>query len=499
VNVNHLAIVSMEFFKWILSTSAIAALLVGLIFLTKLALRSHLKPRWHYIIWLLLPLRLLLPWIPESSFSIFNLFANHKSSNLQTINYETTASIAPAKIITEVTSVPYQVQNDLLPLILKCAFWVWLLVVVFLSVYTLLINRRFAKSLQKMSFIRDANILQVFENCKQDMSIHSSIRLMSSNLVASPTLFGFMKPYLIIPEGTLTTLSLEQLRYIIIHELAHHKRKDIAINWLMQILLILHWFNPILWYANRRMREDQEMACDALALTQMDSNESKEYGRTIITLLESFAEQKQIPGMASFSGNKTQLKRRISMINLFKQNSYHWSILGVAVIIALGGLFLTSGKTSEAASEPQLVLEAYLDSLIAGEADKAFSYITYTGVSEAVMRQEFEDGAIKGDKLLAYKIIKFFMDDETHASAAITITTLNEGEYRSVNELIKINGVWKIPRFAISTISSADHIIKDDLNSIDNRPNKAQIYESEQNVNNGEVEQAQPSTGPTQP
>ncbi|MBS5910090.1 MAG: hypothetical protein KID09_05430 [Paenibacillus macerans] len=42
------------------------------------------------------------------------------------------------------------------------------------------------------------------------------------------------------------------MKYIFLHELVHHKRKDIAVNWAMTVLLIMHWFNPVLWYAYRR-------------------------------------------------------------------------------------------------------------------------------------------------------------------------------------------------------------------------------------------------------
>jgi bla regulator protein BlaR1 len=259
-----------------------ASVLVGLILLVKFVLGNRLKPRWHYIVWLLLTIRLLLPWIPESPFSIFNLFVYHKSSNMQAMNVDIGAQITPTKILSAVTSVQSQVHRNNFSIIFLSAFLVWLLVVIFLGVYTIVINRRFANRLQKQSCISDPNILQLFEKCKQEMSIQRSIRLMCSNQVASPTLFGFLHPFLIISEVTMKTLKSEQLRYIFLHELAHYKRKDIAINWLMQVLLIFHWFNPVLWYAYRWMREDQEIACDALALTQIQSYESKEYGQILL-------------------------------------------------------------------------------------------------------------------------------------------------------------------------------------------------------------------------
>lgn len=484
----------MVFFKWVLSTSVMACLIVGFILLVKYILGNRLKPRWHYILWLLLTLRLILPWTPESPFSILNLFKIPVNLDTKVINYEIGNQLTQTKVFSKVASVQSQVSESNPSIIFLIVFWVWVLGVITLGVYTIMINRRFAYRLQMQTCVSDPNILKVFENCKNDMFIQRAIRLMGSNQVTSPTLFGFLHPYIIISEVSTKTLSLEQFRYIFLHELAHYKRKDIAINWLMQGLLIIHWFNPILWYASRRMREDQEIACDALALTQIHSNESKEYGQTIITLLESFSEQKQIPGMANLSDNKAQLKRRITMIKLYKKNSYRWSLLGVAVLIGLGGLFLTNGKTSAITSAPQHVLEAYLDSAIKGDTDKAFSYVTATGINETISREEFETG-FNTDKLLSYKINKFFNDDETHASASITIKLLNEGEIRGViNELIKRDGIWKIAWPKVSSPSESPQI--ETINVNDNRPSQAAIYEDQfREV----VGVAQPSIQPTQP
>jgi hypothetical protein len=286
------------------------------------------------------------------------------------------------------------------------------------------------------------------------------------------------------------TLKSEQLRYIFLHELAHYKRKDIAINWLMQVLLILHWFNPVLWYAYRRMREDQEIASDALALTRIQSNESNEYGQTIITLLTNLSEQRQIPGMASLSGNKAQLKRRITMIKLFKQNSYRWSILGMFILVLLGSFLLTNGKTSAFTSEPQRALKAFLDSVKEGNVDKAYTYLTATGISESDLRGKFESG-FNQEKLFSYKITKFFNDDATHASALITYNFVGKGEQRGASNLIMKDGIWKMNFGNYATPGKIDN-----LNDGLHRPSLAEIYQRNNEDQNGEVEYAQPSIQP---
>ena len=71
-----------QFFQWVLTTSAMASVMVGLILLTKFILKEKLNIRWHYFLWILLIVRLILPWTPESSFSVFNLI-DLKSSGME--------------------------------------------------------------------------------------------------------------------------------------------------------------------------------------------------------------------------------------------------------------------------------------------------------------------------------------------------------------------------------------------------------------------------------
>jgi beta-lactamase regulating signal transducer with metallopeptidase domain len=118
--VNYITINPVDFFNWVLSTSVMASLLVALILIIKLGLGNRLKPRWHYMLWLLLTLRLLLPWIPESPLSIFNLFADHKSSNIRVMNYDIGVPIAPTKILSAVTSLQSDVHANKLSIFEKC-------------------------------------------------------------------------------------------------------------------------------------------------------------------------------------------------------------------------------------------------------------------------------------------------------------------------------------------------------------------------------------------
>ncbi|ACT04209.1 M56 family metallopeptidase [Paenibacillus sp. JDR-2] len=349
-----------DFFAWILSASLMASVLVVLILAAKWLLRDKLKPRWGYLLWLLLILRLVLPWTPESSFSMYNIFHLFAERNHFAAANETAITPAVKPEIeganpTQLTQSPQDalttVQRD--PTIkkpaspLQVASVVWLVGTVMFLGIMFRANLRFAKKLKGEKAITDPNIAALFESCKEEMSLRRRITLIQTNRVSSPTLFGLLKPKLLLPNMALTTLSDAQLRHVFLHELSHVRRNDIAMNGGMNILLALHWFNPFLWYAYHKMRVDQELACDALALSRVKPEESKEYALTIIKLLELFTKPIHLAGAVSILGNKKELKRRLIMIASPVKSSYKWSFVGVIVLLLLGGAALTNASSEE--------------------------------------------------------------------------------------------------------------------------------------------------------
>jgi hypothetical protein len=156
-------------------------------------------------------------------------------------------------------------------------------------------------------------------------------------------LFGFIRPRLLLPAGFTRSFSPEELRHVFLHELAHIKRCDILIGWLMTAVQILHWFNPFVWFAGYRMRVDRELACDALALSYARDEENQRYGETIIKLLESFGRSAWSPGLAGAVENKNQLKERIRMIAKYRKTN-RGLVLAVGLFIGLGIVTLTDAR-----------------------------------------------------------------------------------------------------------------------------------------------------------
>ncbi|MED2983117.1 M56 family metallopeptidase [Bacillus thuringiensis] len=349
-----------HFFDWLIETSLMASILVGFILCIKVLFRNKLTPRWQYMLWIVLMIRLLLPWSPDSSYSIYSLLSYSSSvsevipknmpATENIVNIESDRKVeleSNPKMVTKTSEPEVEVSSEKQTTfsLYKLALYVWLAGVIVLAAITFLTNRRLYSYIKKQPDITDEQVITVFNRCKQSMKMKKAVSLRLAGKIASPTVFSFFRPKVLLSKKHMKILNEQQLQYVFYHELAHIKRKDVAVNWIMYSLILLNWFNPILWYAYFCMREDQELACDAYALTFIDKEEQIAYGHTIITLLEHYSYQ--VPSLANLSRNKRTLKRRIIMIKKFQKKSYRLSLLGVIAIAAIAGGFLLNARITE--------------------------------------------------------------------------------------------------------------------------------------------------------
>ncbi len=359
-----------RFFDWVIETSIMASILVGLILCVKILLRNKITPRWQYMLWMILIVRLLLPWSPDSSYSIYSLLSystgvseifqkditpaiQQKSVSEDKTNHSVTTkgdsyksnSVNVMKESDQIDS--NKKKEDTTLSVYKVTLYIWLFGVAILSTITCITNRRLYSYIKKQPNITDEKIVGIFENCKRSMGIKKQIPLRVAGKISSPTVFGLFRPRVLLSSRHMKVLNERQLQYIFYHELSHMKRRDIAVNWVLYSLIILNWFNPILWYAYSCMREDQELACDSFALTFIELEEQIAYGHTIITLLEQYSSYYQAPNLANLSRNKRTLKRRILMIKKFQKKSYRWSALGIIAIVAVSSISLFNAHAVE--------------------------------------------------------------------------------------------------------------------------------------------------------
>ena len=94
-----------------------------------------------------------------------------------------------------------------------------------------------------------------------------------------PVLVGLFRQKLLLPEGEMEE---DALRYSLLHELTHFRRRDIWLKTLALTANAIHWFNPLMWYMTRLVERDTELACDEAALKTLPAGEHSAYGKTIL-------------------------------------------------------------------------------------------------------------------------------------------------------------------------------------------------------------------------
>ncbi len=334
-----------------------AGVFILLVFLAQWLFRNQLLPKWHYALWLLVVLRLALPWslpIPVSAIGLIQhnpLVTSGISSSSAVAGPGNTGSSrqsfssggggAITSLVTETAATAFawlEFRRNWL-------VGAWLLGAVALLAGLLADWIRLRWRIRRKRPLTDSAVLDLLEDCKQEMRVYAPLAIIETDATIGPALCGFIRPRLLLPAGLKESLSIPELRHVFLHELGHIKRGDIPVNWLATLLLILHWFNPLVWYAFHQMQADRESACDALALSYGSDQERQAYGRTIIKVLERYSCRAMSPGMAGILENRNQMKARIRMIRQFKKTD-GWPVAAVALFMGLALVGFTGVQSS---------------------------------------------------------------------------------------------------------------------------------------------------------
>jgi beta-lactamase regulating signal transducer with metallopeptidase domain len=330
-----------------------AAVVVIAIVLVQRAARRWLTPQWRYALWTVLLLRLLVVYAFPASFSIYNA-----------TEWAATASVSPAPVVdsspTAQRSTPAEVQYVSLPATRQATSFnlsgngvrkglaaVWVAGMLVLGGTVVSQTRRAARAVSQGMLVTDAAALSLLESCRKSLGLRTWLTLVETQAVKTPTLMGALRPKLLLPQGLRASLSEGQLRHVFLHELMHFKRGDIWSGWLMNLLLVVHWFNPVLWWARRRILGDRECACDAAVLAALEKGERGAYGETMLDLAERLVLSRWAPGMAGILETSSNFKRRIDMIAGYKPRTRRATVVGLGLLLLLGAVGLTNAKGNE--------------------------------------------------------------------------------------------------------------------------------------------------------
>lgn len=204
---------------------------------------------------------------------------------------------------------------------------------------------RFKRVLQKASDATTQDYV-LLDNAKHTLGISRTIPLLYSSQVSSPLTLGLFRPTIILPIEIDQHLTEKQLSLVLLHELVHIQRRDILWNWLAYGITLLHWFNPLIWLASKRMKADMEMACDAKVLAHLSPQDRNDYGLTLINVSQLSSKPLGFSHSLGILENHRELKDRLIMIKEFTTMTLKKSLAFGLIFSAFAFAALAQPKTT---------------------------------------------------------------------------------------------------------------------------------------------------------
>ncbi|WP_419727485.1 M56 family metallopeptidase [Terrisporobacter petrolearius] len=428
-----------------------------IILLIKTLLKNKINKRYAYLLWIILVIKLIIPFGPESNISLFNsipinsnmenilssnrgqlenndtklddinsnLNAAQSNSYIETDNnneVNSTNSTSQdnyssnednenigqnSQVINNTASRPIVGTNkDKLSTILS---YVWLFGLIFAIVGHMAIYIYFIKDLKKSSVLKYERLEKILKKCKSKLNINKNIQVIVHDTISSPSLVGMFKVNIILPEH-LINLSEEELTHIFLHELCHYKNKDNYIDNLLGVLQCVHWFNPLIHYYFKKMRNDMEIACDERVLSVLNEDEHNKYGITMLNVLEKINFNSKVRVGLNMANDKKTMRERVELIKNSKNFSNKkkiFTVTGIICLLVMGGLLLTNAKIIKVDDDLDKAISNVILEKYGSEYEKNHSGI-YSGDGELpVEAHKILGKSTKNNKIEIYLIATY--------------------------------------------------------------------------------------------
>lgn len=176
-----------------------------------------------------------------------------------------------------------------------------------------------------------ADYAAMLSDTARDLGV-SAPEMIVCEAISTPAVTGLLRPRLLLPHEH---YDVQELRYILRHELCHLKRRDMLLKLVLLAANAMHWFNPVVYLMLRQADEDIELACDSAATDGLDRAERAAYSRTLLAAVQSHV--RALPATTCFGGTVERLKRRITNV-LGAQKKR-----GLGIVALVLALTLTAG------------------------------------------------------------------------------------------------------------------------------------------------------------
>ncbi|WP_256132104.1 BlaR1 family beta-lactam sensor/signal transducer [Anaerovorax odorimutans] len=292
-----------ELFFYGILYSFILTFLLLVLLLSKSAFSRLLSPRGQYRLWLVLPAAAAAPFLPSDLSGLFFL----REETVPAAGSElSAASMQQPSGMETIRDLAVSADRGI-PQIAICAILVlWAAGLLFMLArlfYQLWKSRMLFCSAAPVTSVPDT---EVFYQCREKIRLKRRVFFGSSPLCKTPSALGILRPAVLLPQG----FHGRDLKYVLLHELAHHRYLDPFTNLLLAVFRAVFWFNPVVHLTVKQIALDRELACDDLVLELLDEKEAPLYGQAILNSMSAIR-----PAAAlGFAAGRKGIHKRILQI-----------------------------------------------------------------------------------------------------------------------------------------------------------------------------------------
>lgn len=203
-----------------------------------------------------------------------------------------------------------------------------------------------------------ADYAAMLSDTARDLGV-SAPEMIVCEAISTPAVTGLLRPRLLLPHER---YDVQELRYILRHELCHLKRRDMLLKLVLLAANAMHWFNPVVYLMLRQADEDIELACDSAATDGLELPERAAYSRTLLAAVQSSVQA--LPATTCFGGTVERLKRRITNV-LGVQKKRGLGIVALVLALTLtAGCAVSWGERAQKNDDPFADKSYMVDTLL---------------------------------------------------------------------------------------------------------------------------------------
>ena len=309
-----------ELFLKIINMSISASWLVLAVLILRFVLKK--APKWiNVLLWGIVAIRLICPFSFESTLSLIpsaeTIPLNIGMDTTPTINSGISAiNNAVNPIISQSNTPMAGASVNLLQITIGIYEYIWIFGMIALALYTAISYWRLRR--------------------KVDTAVRYKDNIFQSENVSFPFVLGIIKPRIYLP----FKMNGQYLEHVVAHEQAHICRKDHWWKPLGFLLLMIHWFNPLMWLAYVLLCRDIELACDEKVIKELGNEQRGDYTQALVAC----SVNRRMIAACPLAFGEVSVKERVKSVMNYKKPAFWVIIISVIVCGSVAVCFLTNPK-----------------------------------------------------------------------------------------------------------------------------------------------------------